>query len=339
MVVNANYEDGIVSKDDLIITNATIKVTSKDDGIRGKDCVDVKDANITINADGDGITTTNDSDSEKGYVIINGGTIKVSAGDDGINAETNIIINGGTIDITKCYEGIEASYIEINDGDISVVASDDGINVSDGSGTTESGERMGQTATSSNVELVINGGKIYVNAQGDGIDSNGDVTQTGGDVLVAGTTNNGNGAIDFDGTYNISGGTLIAYGTTGMWQSPSSISTQYNVSFSYSGKAGDSIEINDLSGNTIASFNTDKAYGVVLLSSPKLEKGKTYTLYVNGSKVSSLELTDIVTSQVSGNGMIGGGIPGNNQGEMMDGMKSEMQGSGQGGTQKNRNFR
>lgn len=45
-----------------------------------------------------------------------------------------------------------------------------------------------------------------VNAQGDGLDSNGDLTISGGEVYVDGPTNGGNGALDYDGNGTITGG-------------------------------------------------------------------------------------------------------------------------------------
>ena len=65
LIVNANYEDGIVSKDDLVIENATIKVTAKDDGIRGKDSVTINSGDITVNSTGNAIKSTNDTDTSK----------------------------------------------------------------------------------------------------------------------------------------------------------------------------------------------------------------------------------------------------------------------------------
>ena len=46
----------------------------------------------------------------------------------------------------------------------------------------------------------------YVNAEGDGLDTNGDILMTGGDVTVHGPTNGGNGTLDFGGTCKIDGG-------------------------------------------------------------------------------------------------------------------------------------
>lgn len=315
LIVNANYQDAIVSKDDLVITNATIKVTSNDDGIRGKDSVDIKDATIEVSSKQDAIKASNDEDTSKGYVIIEGASITISAGDDGIHAETELKINSGNINITKSTEGLEGKIVEINDGNINVVSSDDGINATDGSTSSQAGPMMQGNSNSSSAQIIINGGKIYVNAEGDGLDANGSIFQNGGEVTVVGTTQNGNGALDYDGAFNVTGGNLVIYGATGMWQNPSTSSTQYSICFSQNGKTGDKIELKDSSENTLSSFTAEKNYGAVLISNPNLKNGETYSLYVNGSQVSSQQITSIVTSNVQGGGM-NGGMMGGQQGGM-----------------------
>lgn len=419
--INANYQDGIASKDTLKIINATINVNSADDGIRGKDYTAIKDSNITIKSTGDGIKSTNEEDetlgfiiidngnitieaeedgikaetvlnitnsnikikttgeiaektnnyfkgfnnqnsssnendtSSKGlkagkeitinsgnieidstddsihsnnYIIINGGTINLSTGDDGIHADSNILINNGTINIKKSYEGIEANHIKIVNGDISVIASDDGINVSGGSETM--GMRPQNFASDTDKEnrvLIIEGGNIYVNADGDGLDSNGSIQISGGNIEVAGSVNGGNAALDFDNTCTVTGGSLIVYGQNGMWQNPSTTSTQYSIAFSATGSSGDKIELKDSNGNTITSFEAKKAYGMICISSSELKKGETYTLYKNGENVSSQELTSIVTSNGSseqGN-MQQKGMRNGSQGDMQKGMQNDSQ--------------
>ena len=59
LTVNANYNNGITSKDDLKITGGNITITSADDGLMGKDSITIKGGNITINASGDGLKSTN----------------------------------------------------------------------------------------------------------------------------------------------------------------------------------------------------------------------------------------------------------------------------------------
>ena len=80
LTVNANYNNGIASKDDLKITGGSITVTAVNDGIKGRDSIAVKDGTITINAGGDGMQANNDIDAEKGYVAIEGGTLDITAG-------------------------------------------------------------------------------------------------------------------------------------------------------------------------------------------------------------------------------------------------------------------
>ena len=97
--INANYLDGITSKDDLKIIGTTINITSNDDGVKGKDYVGIKNANIKVNAKADGIKSTNDTETDKGYVVIENSNINIEAKQDGIQAETNIKIISGQFDI------------------------------------------------------------------------------------------------------------------------------------------------------------------------------------------------------------------------------------------------
>lgn len=360
LVINANYEDAIASKDGLKIVRTTLNITSVDDGIRGKDYVAIKDATITVKSTGKAIKATEETDTTLGFIVIDGGTFSIEseddalhsnngivindgdfsiiAGDDGIHADSSIFINGGTINIAKSYEGIEANYIEINGGNVSVIASDDGININGGN------DNMGMmrqdafraiagenTEDDSNRMLVINGGNLIVEANGDGLDSNGSIKMTGGTILVGASTNGGNGALDYNNTFIISGGTLIAYGPTGMWQNPSNSSTQYSIAFTVTGKVGDKVELKDSNGNVIESFTAKRAYGMVCISTEALMKGKIYELYINGEGVASQELTSTVTSNVNFENGFGGGFMDGGRGDfqMNDGERADFQmGSG-----------
>ena len=196
LTVKANYEDGIVSKDDLKIINGTYTITALDDGIRGKDSVYIIDGNFDINAGGDGIKSSNDTDNEKGYVLIENGKFNINSKSDGIQAITKLVINNGTFNI-KSSEGLEATYVVINDGTIIINASDDGINAStkstfmiptieiNGGSITIS---MGQGDTDAldvNGNLYINGGKINITAQSP-FDYDKEGKLNGGEVVVNG---------------------------------------------------------------------------------------------------------------------------------------------------------
>lgn len=99
LVIKANYQDGIVSKDNLKIKNGTFNITSIDDSIKGKDSVYIIDGNFNIASSGDGIKSTNTSDKDKGYVYIENGNFEIDTTLDGIQAETKLLIKNGNYTI------------------------------------------------------------------------------------------------------------------------------------------------------------------------------------------------------------------------------------------------
>ncbi|GLX69868.1 carbohydrate-binding domain-containing protein [Paenibacillus glycanilyticus] len=312
LTVEANYNNGIASKDKLKITGGTFDIQAADDAVMGRDLVAVKDGSFTLNAAGHGIKTTNDTEGEEGLVVLQGGTynieagedalhskgglsisggdFNISAGDDGIHAETALLITDGTIDIAKSYEGIEASDITIAGGDIKLASSDDGVNAatgadsSGGEGAAPGGGGGGSASGASEGLLTISGGSLYVNATGDGLDANGSIIMTGGTVMVDGPTENNNGALDYDGTFTMSGGTLVAAGSSGMVQAASDSSTQAGVlmMFPQTQEAGTLVHLEDESGKTLATFAPSKAYQAVYISTPEMAKDTSYTLYSGG---------------------------------------------------------
>ena len=99
LVVTANYNNGIQSKDDLSIKNVIVKVTAVNNAVKGNDAVDIESGNIiAISAKGDGIKTSNSSLSnkgnQKGIVTITGGNIDIYAACDGIDASYGVDISG-----------------------------------------------------------------------------------------------------------------------------------------------------------------------------------------------------------------------------------------------------
>jgi len=198
LTVTASFADGIVGKDDLWIESGTIAVTSVDDGIRGKDSLTVSGGAITIDAAGDGMKSSNDTDAGKGQLAISGGSIAIATGDDAIKAEQQISITGGTIAISTSVEGIEAPVIVIDGGDITLNASDDGINAA------------ASAIVTSGLSITINGGSITIvmgAGDTDAIDSNGDLTITGGTLDITAQS-----PFDYDGAGTLSGGEITVNG-------------------------------------------------------------------------------------------------------------------------------
>lgn len=318
LTVYGNFEDGIVGKDDLKINSGQIEINAKDEGIRGRDSVYIVDGELAIKAGGDAIKSNNDEEVGKGWVKIDGGRIVAEAGDDGVHAETSLEINGGSIDITKSYEGLEAAKITINGGSITVVSSDDGLNAAGGNDGSSPNMRQYQ-ASSSNYAIYINGGELYVNANGDGIDSNGALYLNGGKVIVDGPTNSGNGALDAESEVVYNGGSVIAVGASGMAVAPGSTSSKYSLSifFGQTYSAMTEIEVRDVDGNKLFDYLPQKSFQHASLSSESFVEGATYYIYVNGEEYTSVTLSAKTTQVGSGGGMMGpGGAPGQPGGRM-----------------------
>lgn len=94
--VTGNYNNGIGTKDNLVIQGGSLAIAAANDGLRGRDSVTVLGGEISIDAGGDGIRSNNDEDPEKGWISLLGGDFTITAGQDGIQAETNLTISGGT---------------------------------------------------------------------------------------------------------------------------------------------------------------------------------------------------------------------------------------------------
>lgn len=105
-------------------------------------------------------------------------------------------------------------------------------------------------------------GKVALDSQGDGVDSNGNVEINGGTLLVNGPSSDGDGAFDYDGEATISGGTVLMAGAVGMAQSFTS-GTQAFALVRASGSAGSVIEATDADGNVIATLTAIQSLSVV----------------------------------------------------------------------------
>ena len=309
LTVKDNTGHGIVSKDDLVVTGGTYTIYSQDHCLNGKDSVRIADGTFNLSCDEDGIHAGND-DQQDGYVYIEGGDINISVGDDALHAEGLLIITGGDIDVSKSCEGVEGYKILVTGGDIDVVSSDDGFNAaggSSGSGYNHDGFGGGPGMggvymdADSDAYIFITGGTININADGDGIDSNGCIGITGGSVYVLGPSDNGNGAMDYGICAAITGGGIVAVGGSGMAQGFGDESTQCSalVNFDEWIDAGETITLTDSDGKEVLSYKADKKFNSVVISTSDMKQGDNYTLTV-GDQSSTFTLDDITYSEGSG---------------------------------------
>ena len=309
LTVKDNTGHGIVSKDDLVVTGGTYTIYSQDHCLNGKDSVRIADGTFNLSCDEDGIHAGND-DQQDGYVYIEGGDINISVGDDALHAEGLLIITGGDIDVSKSCEGVEGYKILVTGGDIDVVSSDDGFNAAGGSSGAGynhdgfgGGPDMGGVYmdADSDAYIFITGGTININADGDGIDSNGCIGITGGSVYVLGPSDNGNGAMDYGICAAITGGEIVAVGGSGMAQGFGDESTQCSalVNFDEWIDAGETITLTNSDGKEVLSYKADKKFNSVVISTSDMKQGGIYTLTV-GDQGSTFTLDDITYSEGSG---------------------------------------
>lgn len=339
-----NTED--TSKGYVYLHGGNIDITATNDGIQAETVINIENVNLNITAGGGSATSlSSSSESYKGIkagsdiyitdgnfdivskddcihsngtITISGGTYTLSSGDDGIHADTDLEISGSTTKLTvnKSYEGIEATNLIIKDGDISITATDDGLNAAGGNNTASSGDfgRPGQNQFSNSTgSILISGGDIYINMSGDGIDSNGALSITGGNITISGANRGDTAILDFDSSGTISGGTFVGTGASGMAQNFSTSSVQGVIFTSCSTQAaGTKITLKDASGNVVISHTADQDFSCVILSHPNIVKGETYTLTIGSS---STDITMSSTVYGSGSGMGGGmGGPGGHGG-------------------------
>lgn len=243
------------------------------------------------------INSNSDAISSKGNLIIDDGNFDITSGDDGIHSEYITKINDGNILINNCYESIEGASVEIYGGNINVTSVDDGINAAN------------SDLTNYPYNIYIGGGNIIVNAQGDGVDSNGTIEFNGGTTIIYGPTSGANGSLDADRGILVNGGILVAFGPMGMIETPSSNSKQCSVVYALNGTSNSTFKVTDSSNNVIFETTALKTYQSVVVSLPNFTIGQTYTLS-NPSTSQSINIVSILTNGAGGGMGPGGNRPG-----------------------------
>ncbi len=206
--VDANYNDGIASKDGLIIKDSIITVSSVDDGIRGKDYLVVKGGDITLNVGGDGLKSDNIADPTMGYVSVEAGVITVVSSGDAISAETDVIVISGEINLTS--GGGSNSVTSLSAKGIKGLVS---VIIDGGTFTINSAD----DAVHSNRTVIINGGLFVISTGDDGFHADDFLEINSGNIVIEQcfeglesnviTINNGHIKIDSsDDGINVAGG-------------------------------------------------------------------------------------------------------------------------------------
>ena len=196
--VDGKKNNGIKANNTLHITGGTYNITAVGDAFNVNDELNITGTTMTIDAKKDGVKVDNDEDTSVGTMYLSDNTITVTAGDDGIHASGDLVIDSGTYTVKNSTEGLEGKSITINGGDITIYSTDDGVNAAN------------KNAQQSEIFFAMNGGNLTVEVgQGDTdpIDSNGNITVTGGTIKMTGQT-----GFDFDGTATYTGGDIYLNG-------------------------------------------------------------------------------------------------------------------------------
>lgn len=294
-------DDALHTDGDMTISGGECILSTGDDGAHAALSMTVLDGKITVLTSYEGL--------EANQITLAGGELDITATDDGINA------NGGSDGFSGGFGGGMGGSFGGRRNDTNNHSGDmtppDG-NAPSGNPPTMPGQDAADSTTTDDTTdkqpvLLITGGKITVNADGDGLDSNGNLRVEGGDITINGPANGGNGALDI-GTENggagvIAGGTLIALGTSSMAENFGSTSTQcaFLVTMNSFG-AGETITITDSQGTVLYTGVTVKSANSVVFSSPDLTVGETYTVTIG-----SISATVTQSSTVVGNSNVFGG--------------------------------
>lgn len=319
LTVTGNGNDGIASKDGLVISGGTLNVTAKDDGVRGKDYTVISGGTLSISSGGDGVKATNTTDTGKGYIAVTGGTLTVTAGGDGLSAASYLVATGGSGTITTgggaasgkndsiSQKGLKAGQMIVADGEqFSINSADDAVHskalahLASGTLTVATADDALHATTS----ILISGGSFTATEAYEGIEgktieisggTNSVTTSDDGINGTEGTVAGGDMNNESDVMVTISGGTTtVDAGGDGLDSNGSAQMSGGSLTISGS-TANDNAAI-DFNGTFLISGGTLVATGMSgMAQSPGADSSQTFvaiTLSKTYAAGSTIELTD-----------------------------------------------
>ncbi|MCR5508822.1 MAG: carbohydrate-binding domain-containing protein [Lachnospiraceae bacterium] len=309
--IRSEYMHGIECNDTLVIAGGKISISAVKDGINANDAVNFTEAELSVSAGDDGINAG-------GSFLMTGGTIEISKCYEGIEAVT-IDIKDGDIDINCEDDGLNANgntgtFGQMPGGMEPGSGNDRGQHeppegFMNGPGSkdwqgraplqwSENTEPSADTSADSEIVDVedtwihISGGNITVRNEtgrdSDGLDSNGNIEISGGNIRVSLSGSGGNCALDWageaGGKCTVSGGTIVACGSSSMVEAIDASSAQCSILCIPEETTGNSTQVlvKDEEGKMILEWEAPYAYTAVHLSSPDIKVGGTYTIEAGG---------------------------------------------------------
>jgi len=311
---------GIKGKDYVDILDGTITVTASQDGIKATNDTDGNRGWVRLSGGTVNISAGDDGFKAERVLEISGGTLNITQANEGIEAQYINILDG-TVNVTSSDDGINASYSTTSTSSTGTESAS--TSTTQTTQTAQGGQAgqapaggqapsgtMGQPpagggagggmggggGTFEVVDATINisGGTVTMNANGDGIDSNGTATLSGGTVIVNGPFTGGNTSLDTNGDLLLNGATVTAANSGDMFEAPSTNSTSGYVKISNVSNlsAGTTVQVTDSSGNVVANYKvTNSSTALILVSSSKITKGESYTVYTTTDSVDASSTT------------------------------------------------
>ena len=313
---------GIKGKDYVDIIGGIVNVTAAQDGIKSTNTDDesmgftrLSAGSVTVSAGDDGLKaprtleisggTLNIEKSNEGieaqYINILDGDVTVNSTDDGINASLKDSSSDTSSDTTSGTATTGQQTQQNQNGQVQQAPAGGGTAPGGSQGSTGQNQNMPQPPTDGampgggggtfevvDAAINISGGTVTVNAEGDGIDSNGTATFSGGTVTVNGPAAGGNNALDSNGDLLLNGGTVTAGSTADMFEAPSSASTSgyLKITDSSALTQGSTVQVTDSSGTVVANYKiTTSGVQLVLVSNKNIVKGQSYTVSVTSGSV------------------------------------------------------
>ena len=231
---------------------------------------------------------------------------KSSGADGAIHTAVSLLITGetkgdGILNVIGSSEGIETEkHFFLSGGILKVSAQDDAINAKNDRACI----------------VIISGGKLLINSglgnEGDGVDSNGYILVTGGEVISAAKPGADTG-LDADQGTIIDGGKVFSVGSSMDMASTSSSQPTMNLIFNSNVAATSTVTIKDSDGNEIISYCANSAdfisgtdrrtYIAAVVSHPSFKANGVYHLFMDGTQLG-------YTGNEGGHGPGGQGGPG-----------------------------
>lgn len=321
---------GIKGKDYVDILDGTITVTASQDGIKATNDTDGNRGWVRLSGGTVNISAGDDGFKAERVLEISGGTLNITQSNEGIEAQYINILDG-TVNVTSSDDGINASYSTTSTSSTGTEsASTSTTQTTQTAQNTQSGQSaqgnaaqggqagqapaggqapsgtMGQPPAGSGmgggggtfevVDATINitGGTVTVNANGDDIDSNGTATLSGGTLVVNGPFTGGNTSLDTNGDLLLNGTTVTAANSGDMFEAPATSSTSGYVKISNVSNlsSGTTVQVTDSSGTVVANYKvTNSNTALILVSSSKITKGESYTVYTTTDSVDASSTT------------------------------------------------